>query len=239
MRFINSIIIDDEEHARKNLKLLLERYCTNVRILDVFGNPLEAIPMLENQAIDIVFIDINMPEINGLDFVEDYENRTFEIIFVTAYEDFTLRALRLGAIDYITKPISVRELQAAIERYMAKSQADLKEDRYKLTLPHSKGTSVISIKDILYLQADTYTTTLYLKDNQQLMVSKNIKQFEEALANNYFCRIHKSFIVNLNQIESYGQNDFGGFVIMKNDISLPISRRKRNDFVDKMQKFVK
>lgn len=240
MEKIQAIVVDDEELGRKNIHLLLGRYCPEIDVKATFEKPLDAKKYIEENTIELVFLDINMPNINGFEFVESFKEPTFDVIYVTAYHDMSLRALRLGAIDYITKPISVVELREAIERFVAKQRKATKEpnENTKISVAHSKGTSILDAKNIVYLQADAYTTTIFLQNKDKLMVSKNIKFFEDMLDSHHFFRLHKSYIVNLNYIDSYSNTD-GGFVRMKQYGELPISRRKKDTFLKIIHEFTK
>jgi two-component system, LytTR family, response regulator len=234
---INAVIIDDEELGRENLGLLIEKFCKNVQVEKKFSNELEAYEYLTKYAIDVVFLDISMPNINGFEFLQLFTIRNFEVIFVTAYEDFGIQAIRAKAIDYLTKPISVIELQEAINRVIAKQELHEKKQPKLISVSNTAGTNIINTDDIVYLEADDYITTFHLTENKKIIVSKNIKYFEDLLDKQVFIRIHKSYIVNINFIQSYSKKD-GGIVTLKYPITLPISRRKLSQFIEIMSQSI-
>lgn len=235
---INAVIIDDEELGRKNLAFLIEKFCPEVQVLETFGDEIEAHNYLCNNKIDVIFLDINMPKMNGFEFLQLFVSRSFEVIFVTAYEDFGVQALRAKAIDYITKPISVIELQSAVKRVIDKIPVVVAKPSNLISISHNDGTSIVNQHDIVYLEADDYLTKIHLINNQKITVSKTIKYFEELLDNQLFFRIHKSYVVNITYIDTYSKQD-GGFVKMKYAVTLPISRRKLTQFLDIISQNVK
>jgi two-component system LytT family response regulator len=238
MQALKAIVIDDEELSRKNVEKLVETFCPDVSIATTFDSPISAVKYLQQNAVDLVFLDISMPLVNGFEFLEGlpYE-RTFDIIFVTAYEEYALKALRIGATDYILKPISVKELQEAIGKVKAKRRAknDVSVVK-KISVSHSKGVSIFNYSDILYFEANDDLTTIHLADNQKLYLSKSLKEFQLALDKSFF-RIHKSYLINLAHIQGYTLNE-GGQVVFKNNIKLPISRRNMAEFVETLKNFV-
>lgn len=237
IRKINAIIIDDEELGRKNLNLLLDKFCPSVQVKEMFFDEMEAYNYLINNDIDVVFLDISMPKINGFDFLQLFEIRNFEVVFVTAYEEFGIQAIRAKAIDYLTKPISVIELQEAVNRVHNKLGISDKNQSKLISISHTEGTSIVNQADIVYLEADDYLTKFHLVNHKKIIVSKNIKQFEELLDKRLFIRIHKSFIININFIDSYSKQD-GGIVKLKYPVALPISRRKLTKFLQIIAKNV-
>lgn len=232
---INAIIIDDEHLGRKNLQLLLANFCPEVRIIETFDDPNQAYSFLKSNEIDLIFLDISMPNLSGFEFLQLFPKRNFEVVFVSAYEDFGIQAFRANAVDYLTKPISVVDLQEAVQRVMSKlssHQTVARPNTKLLSVSHADGTNIINTDDIVYLAADDYLTTFYLVNQPKIVVAKTIKYFEEMLAPQQFARIHKSFIININFIDSYSKQD-GGFVKLKHAaVVLPISRRKMGSFLD-------
>lgn len=227
---LNAVIIDDEELGRKNLNLLLDKFCPTIQVVQLFDDTINAYNYLVNNEIDIVFLDISMPKMNGFDFLQLFTERSFEVIFVTAYEEFGIQAIRAKAIDYLTKPISVLELQEAVNRVIVKHEPVSSKQTNFVSISHSEGTNIVSQDDIVYLEADDYLTKIHLNNHQKIVVSKNIKHFEELLDGDKFIRIHKSFMININFIDSYSKQD-GGTVKLKYPIILPIARRKFSQFL--------
>lgn len=233
---VRCIIIDDEEFGRKNLELLITKYCEGIIIQGIYESTLDAVHDIPELNPDVVFLDISMPHQNGFEFLTHlpYE-RTFEVVFVTAFEDFGIQAIKTGALDYITKPINISELQVAIEKVAKKKQRQTTTNSLnKISISHSKGISLIDPLEIIYLKGDDNITTIFLTNDRKLSVSKTLKDFEKSLDASTFIRIHKSFIVNLKFVESYSLQDGGCVKISNSIVTLPISRRKLSDFLSKV-----
>lgn len=235
---LKTVIIDDEELSRKNIEKLLDTFCPDVQVKVQFDSPLSAVEYLRNTDIDLVFLDINMPLVTGFEFLEALPfERTFDVIFVTAYDEYVLKALRAGAVDYILKPISIKELQEAISKVKTKRRTPKSSVlTRKLSVSHSKGVSILDFDSILYFEVNDDLTTIYLTNNQKIYVSKSLKDFQSALDNSFY-RVHKSYLINLMYIQGYTQQE-GGQAILKNNIKLPISRRVMGDFVEVLKSFV-
>ncbi|MBL7816617.1 MAG: response regulator transcription factor [Saprospiraceae bacterium] len=239
MEFLKAVIIDDEELSRKNVEKLLDTFCPDVQVKAQFDSSLSAVEFLRVTDIDVLFLDISMPIVNGFEFLEALPfERTFEVIFVTAYDEYVLKALRAGAVDYILKPISVKELQEAVSKVKVKRRT--KNDSVlsrKLSVSHSKGVSIVDYDNILYFEVNDDLTTIHLINSQKVYVSKSLKDFQSVLDGSFY-RIHKSYLINLAHIQGYTQQE-GGQAILKNNVKLPISRRTMGEFVETLKNFVK
>lgn len=248
-RPLQALLLDDEIDACKNLQSFLNRYWKDK--IEIYGyalNTSDAEKLLEQVQPDVVFIDIEMPEENAFQFLERIQPFSFEIIFVTAYDEYALRALKLNAVDYILKPISIEELETAIhkleEKIMLKQFAakvdypdnysDLshqmlqKAKQDKILLKNKTGMAMINFSDILYLEAEGSYTTFYFKEGEtikSLVMSNSILDYEELLPDDTFYRIHKSYLVNCRQISKVLKQDHN-LVVMNNLTELPLSRRR-------------
>ena len=233
---VRCIIIDDEEFGRRNLELLITKYCENIVIQGIYESTLDAVKDIQEFNPDVVFLDISMPLQNGFDFLENLPfERQFEVVFVTAFEDFGIQAIKAGALDYITKPIVISELQVAIEKAAKKKQKQVSSNALnKISISHSKGISLIDPLEIIYLKGDDNITTIFLTNDRKLSVSKTLKEFEKSLDVSIFIRIHKSFIVNLKFVESYSLQDGGCVKLASSGLILPISRRKLSEFLGRV-----
>jgi two-component system LytT family response regulator len=222
-----AIIIDDEARGRENLILMLGSYCPEVEIIGEASSAVEGKDLIRSLKPDTVFLDINMPVINGIEMLETLSNRDFSLVFVTAYSDHGIQAVKAGAIDYIMKPISVKELQLAVKKIIECQSAvtdtstPSKEEIRKLKVPQYQGFKILEQSDIR---------------NPLVIASKTIKEFEVQLDKNSFFRIHKSHIINLNYLKEYANLD-GGYAIMCDNTKLEISRRRLNDFHIKVKAF--
>jgi two-component system, LytTR family, response regulator len=238
MEQLKAAIIDDEELSRKNVEKLVETFCPDVSVKAQFSSPFEAVDYLRHNEIDLLFLDISMPIVNGFEFLEALPfERTFDIIFVTAYEEYALKALRVGATDYILKPISIKELQEAIAKVRVKRRGKNEVSLgKKISVSHSKGVSIFNFTDILYFEANDDLTTIHLVDKQRIYVSKSLKEFQSVLDASFY-RIHKSYMINLAHIQGYTLHE-GGQALLKNNVKLPISRRNMSEFVETLKNFV-
>jgi two-component system LytT family response regulator len=241
---IKALIIDDELSARESLIKVLNLYCENITVVAVGSSVEDAIDLIYRFSPDIVFLDIEMPNGNGFTLFEKIKQPSFETIFTTAYEEFAIKAFRISALDYLTKPIDFRQLQEAIGKYRQKQKIGIREQRFellienmtnrpsefnKIVLPDYEGYSMINISDIIYCQADGSYTHIYLLNGKKLTTSKLLKSIEELLPNETFFRIHKSYLVNLNLIKRYIKVD-GNQVVLENNVKLDVSDRNRRNF---------
>ncbi|MEL7535095.1 MAG: LytTR family DNA-binding domain-containing protein [Bacteroidota bacterium] len=238
---IKAIIIDDEEDARESLALALGKYCQQVEVVARCDGPLEGLEMIKKRDPDLVFLDVQMPHMSGFDLLEKIENPRFQTIFVTAHDKYAIKAIRFSALDYLMKPVDIEELVGAVNRAEAISEkqdyrAILHNVRHrlgqegKLAVPVSEGMVFVEIQDVIHLQADGSYTRMFLENRADMLVSKRLKDFENILDPNYYCRVHHSSIINLNKVERYIQGE-GGYVIMSNQAHVDISRRKKEEFM--------
>jgi len=246
---IKAIIIDDEFHARTSLTKLITKYCSDINILGTGDNVVKAVELINKYDPDIVFLDIEMPQENGFSLFEKLPKVRFQTIFTTAYEDYAIKAFRVSALDYLTKPIDYRELVAAISRYRSSKLKEIDDSRMslllsnltnrpdtfnKIVLPDSNGYELVNISDILYCRADGSYTEVYLLSGKVIIVSKLIKQLEELLPNTTFFRIHRSYLINLNLVKRFNKND-GNQVILESNVSLDVSERSKKEFISKLR----
>ena len=228
---LSALIVDDEEYGRKNLQQLVLKNCPQIEICGLAENIETARLIIKDRKPDIVFLDIQMPGGDGFSLLKNYVERPFSVIMVTAFPDYGIQALRAGAVDYILKPLRVKELNAAVERaWEEQSRKRINAQKStdpnaKISVSHTKGISFIQIQSISYLEADNMYTTIYLEDTSSLLVSRPIKDFESVLPEDSFFRIHKSYLINVFHMSRFSKAT-GGWVWMKGEKQLPISRRK-------------
>jgi len=230
---LSILIVDDEEHGRQNLVQAIQKHCPEISKIRVAIDAFEAKSLVEQETPDILFLDINMPKIDGFEFLESLSSRNFAIIFVTAYSEFSIRALKVGALDYLLKPISTDELKRAIERVINQKsiKIDSTKNLTKLLVPQLNGFIIINLNDIIRLEASDNYTVIYLINAQKILVSKSIGDFEHQLSQTDFYRIHKSHIINLAHIITYSQSD-GGVVSLSEKNKVPVSKRKHREFIE-------
>jgi two-component system LytT family response regulator len=237
---LKAVIIEDESSSREILRNYLAKYCKNVGLLGEAASVKEGIQLLEQVQPDLVFLDVEMPFGNAFDLLDRLPERAFETVFVTAYNTYALEALNNHAAYYLMKPINIDELIKAVS-YVAeiKEKENALEDRIlksklnkaegKITLPQQDGFQVLNIADILYCKADDNYTEIYL-ENKKFVVSKTLKYFEDALADFPFARIHKSYLVNVNEVVKYRKGK-GGSVLVSNGKELLVSASKKKQLL--------
>jgi two-component system, LytTR family, response regulator len=248
---IKAILVDDEKKAVSNLQNLLETY-TDVKVTGFAHTASAAREILKTTQADILFLDINMPTESGFDLLASIENKNFEVIFVTAHDDYALKALRVNAVDYLLKPVDIDELKEAVKRATIKieekkksqptnnNQLDvlaemigkLKQEQEieKISLSYLGGFKLVEVEDIMYIEGDGNYCTVFLKNMEKIVVTKQIGTFEDVLPVSKFCRIHKSTIVNLKYVTGYNNTE-GNVAIMLDGNKLSISRRKLETFL--------
>lgn len=237
---LNAIIIEDESNSREILRNYLAKYCPQVELLGEADSIQTGLELLKVNKPDLVFLDVEMPFGNAFDLLEQLPERTFETVFVTAYDYYAKDALNHQAAYYLMKPINIDELIKAVEyvqevRQKESSLADAvlqpktKALNGKITLPQQDGFEVLNVEDILYCKADDNYTEIYL-EKKKILVSKTLKYFEEALESYDFARIHKSYLVNVNEVVKYRKGK-GGSVVISNGKELLVSASKKKDLL--------
>lgn len=238
---LNAIIVEDEETSRDILKNYLQKYCPNVNILGEAANVDEALVLIRNNDLDLVFLDVEMPYGNAFDLLEKVGDINFETIFVTAYNHYAIEALNAHASYYLMKPISIDELIKAVD-YV--TEVRIKEDALqdeilvpktktvngKITIPQLDGFEIINTSDILYCKADNNYTEIYLNNNKKKLVSKTLKYFEDALTDASFARVHKSYLVNVNEVVKYVKGK-GGSLVLSNGKQIIVSASKKSQLL--------
>ncbi|WP_121147337.1 LytR/AlgR family response regulator transcription factor [Tenacibaculum discolor] len=237
---MKTLIIEDKEYIRKGLQNLLQLLDTEITVLGECEYVKEAVVVANACKPELVFLDINLTDGTGFDFLEQTENLDFKVIFITAYEEHALRALKIGAVDYLLKPVDIDELQTALEKVaqlpikQQKQQVQITKQAWnnedsKLILSLHDSFQVIDLNELLFCESDKGYTTFYCSNNKKHLVSKTLKEFEERLSNANFTRPHQSYIVNLKFIDKY---DKSGVIHLKNGKKIPVSTRKKEQFLN-------
>jgi two-component system LytT family response regulator len=245
---MTAIIVDDEKHCRDVLALLLQKYCPQVTILASCADGKAGMEAVTLHRPDIVFLDIEMPGMSGFDMLEACGNTDFELIFTTAYNEYAIKAIRHNALDYILKPVDKDELVQAVER-AAKERSARSSNRVeglieylnkqrtgeRIALPTLEGLQILQSEDIYYCESEGGYTRFFLNTGKVSLISKTLKEVEEVLESKGFCRIHNSYLINLRYVQKYIRGD-GGEVIMVNGANIPVSRNKKQDFLNFLEK---
>ena len=238
---LRSIIVEDEETSREILKNYLKKYCPNVLVLGEAANVDEALVLIRNHELDLVFLDVEMPYGNAFDLLEKVGDVNFETVFVTAYNHYAIEALNAHASYYLMKPISIDELIKAVDYVVEiKTKEDALQNQVlvpktkavngKITIPQLDGFEVLETANILYCKADDNYTEIYLNNSKKRLVSKTLKYFEDALNDSSFARVHKSFLVNVNEVTKYKKGK-GGHVVLSNGKEIMVSASKKSNFL--------
>ena len=238
---MRAIIVEDKEYIRKGLLNLLQLIDTDVEVIGECESVKDAVIVANACKPDLIFLDINLLDGTAFDFLDQTEHLTFKIIFITAYEEYALKALKIGAVDYLLKPVDVDELQAALHKVKNLPVAEQKQqiktvkaawnnEEATLILSLHDSFQVIDLHELLYCESDKGYTTFYCVNNKKYLVSKTLKEFEERLLNANFTRPHQSFMVNLKFIDKYEKS---GVIYLKNGKKIPVSSRKKDQFVTK------
>ena len=242
------IIIDDERHCIKTLTNLIETHFREVSILVSCLDATKAYDLILLHRPDFIFLDIEMPLLNGFDLLSKFETLFFDVIFTTAYDSYALKAIKFSALDYLLKPISTEDLSAAIEKISKKlsniSMAQLqmataihnKQLPGTIALPTNDGLSFAAVSDIIFCTADGSYTKMNMIDNSEILLSKTLGDVDELLNEYHFFRIHNSSLINLKHVKKYIRGE-GGEVIMSNGQSLQVARTRKTDFLNVFTRF--
>jgi two-component system, LytTR family, response regulator len=238
---ITTFIIDDEPASVEALRLKIQRVTDEIEIVETFNSAIEATKKINDFVPDLVFLDIEMPEMDGFIFLSQFQDRHFEVIITTAHNEYAIQAVRQSVIDFLLKPINTIELGEAIERVKQKIKTKRKTDRPsaqklnaqfdKIPVPSMRGLLFLPVKEILYLISDGNYTSIFLENKQKIVSSRNLGDYETILTNLNFFRIHHSTIINLSQIREYLKGD-GGSVILSDGTELDVSKRKKKEFLE-------
>lgn len=236
MTLIKACIVDDETLAIAAIRVDLSRHCPSVEVQAEFKSPAQALEFLKTSTIDLLFLDIEMPEMTGLELLDKLGNFNFDVVFTTAYSEYALQAFKLNAIDYLLKPVDTQELVNTVNRVIEKKKLTANIPKpFKIALADANSLEFVAMDNIMYCIADKNYTTFYLQNGSKKLVSKNIGEYEKILDNSKFIRIHQSSIVNVNYVSKLikGEN---GAAVMEDGCELSVSRAKRKDFLAELQK---
>lgn len=242
---IKAVIIDDEPKAIQGLAWELSNFENELEIIATFTEPEKAIDYLKSSNIDCLFLDIEMPTMDGFQFLKKLDKKDFAVVITTAYNEYAITALKNEAIDYLLKPIDTDDLSetiSKIKKHISKGfNADKFEDillkfnntlRNKKITIHTDGKLIfLEPKEIFYAESDGNYSTLYLSNNKKIVVTKKLKEINALLPTDHFFRIHNSYIINLNKIKEFLKSD--GYVVLENNAKIPVSRQRKSEFLEK------
>lgn len=244
MENITVILVDDEAAALNSLEIELKDAFPDLNILAKYQDPIAAVTAVKSLKPDLIFLDIGMPEMDGFEFLQQFDNHEFEVIFVTAYDEYAIRAFEFNAVAYLLKPILEDKLIQAVEKAITnrgRNAIDQKLEAllnhvhvhqdtsvHTIALPIGDGFEFVRFDDINYVQADNNYCWVILRDGQRHLISKTLKELESMISRTYFFRVHKSYLINLNHVHQYLKTEGGQLLMIGNHI-IPIARRKKDE----------
>jgi len=238
---ITAIIVDDEESARNVLSNLITRFCPQIKITKTCSNVIEAVEAIKKHQPDVVFLDIEMPNYAGYEIVSFFKEIDFEIIFVTAYDQYAIKAFEISAVDYILKPVEIDRLKESVQKLSSKVELKSNQESYKaltenlktdgvskLVVRNNQGQAIINTSSIVAIEAQESYSCIYTENEKHLM-SKNLKHFENILVDNTdFFRSHKSWLINMGKVKSYSKSKFE--ILLESNITAKLSKYKKPEF---------
>jgi two-component system LytT family response regulator len=242
---IRAVIIDDEEEGRNTVNNILTQYCNYVSVVGQADGVAKGKDLILSKQPELVFLDIQMADGTGFDLLEQLPKVEFRVIFVTAYDQYALRAIKYSALDYILKPIDPQQLIDAVNKFKVlesnfnimaeqiKTLFGFKSGFEKIALPTSEGLRFVKVEDIIRCESDNNYTNFFLKNGEKVLVTKTLKDYEETLSDSNFIRIHQSHLINLAYVERYIKGE-GGSVVMSDGSEVEVSRRRKETFLEKM-----
>lgn len=245
---LNVVIIEDEIRSRETLKSLLTEFCDDVNVLGMAGAVGDAVDLIKKVKPELIFLDIELQTGTGFDVLNQIEDRNFDVIFTTAFEQYAIKAIKFSSLDYLLKPIDIDELQEALDKakerkdttstsqqlnLLLKNVENKPNQRKKICLSTSDGLEFIDIENICYCEANGSYTNFTIKPDKKLMVSKNLKEYENLLSDHSFMRVHNSYLINLNEVKKFVKSE-GGYILMNDDKQVAISQSKREEFLERM-----
>lgn len=240
-----SVIVDDEPKAIQSLSWELSNFSDQIKVIATFNNPEKALLYLAENNIDCLFLDIEMPTMDGFQFLNKLKSRNFAVVITTAYNEYAIKAIKKDALDYLLKPIDSDDLEetiAKVKRYSSSSFDSNKIEKVLLRFNEKLNTKKIAIntdgkliflesKEILFIVSDGNYSTFHTTNNKKIVVTKKLKEINTLLPNEIFFRVHNSYIINLTKVKEFFKTD--GYVIIENNHKIPVSRQKKSEFLEK------
>ena len=245
---ITATIVDDEPFCCESLATLLERYCPAVKVLDICYSASAALQSIQQHPPHILFLDIEMPHMNGFELLEKLPEINFQLIFTTSFDQYAIKAIQFSALDYLLKPIEREELQKAVQKVVQGMHHPLPQQIEillhklshptipvnKIAIPTMEGLQMIFVESVISCTSDSNYTILHLKDKQKITASRTLKEIEEMLEDYSFARVHHSYLVNLNEVEKYVKGE-GGYLVMSDGTTVDVSRSRKDMLLNRLQ----
>ena len=241
---LQAVIVDDEIKALQSLTWELTNFSDEINVIASFTNPNEALTYLEKHTPDCLFLDIEMPTMDGFQFIRKLTNKNFPVVITTAYNQYALKAIKSQALDYLLKPIDTDDLEETIAKIKKFNNNNFSVEKLEMVLLNYNSRAIhkritlntdgkllfLESDEILYSESDGNYSTIFLTDGQKIVLTKKLKEVNELLPSDSFFRIHNSYIINLNKIKEFLKTD--GYVVLKSNHKIPVSRQKKSDFLD-------
>lgn len=245
---IKAIIVDDEIRGVKSIEALIRTSNLPIQVIGSAQSKKEAISLIQNTKPQLVFLDIEMPPDTGFTLLDVFEKIDFKVIFVTAFQEYAIKAFKYSAVDYLMKPVSLQDFKVAVERVIDLEQQVLQLDilkneiqggkTSKIVLPTTEMYHIVSINEIEYCRAEDNYTYFYFINGSSLLVSKSLKEYDDLLNEHQFFRVHKTFLINLMYLDRIIKRD-GGFAVMRSSMEIPISMRKKTELFQVLKTLLK
>lgn len=248
MKSITAVIVEDEVHSRETLKSFLKEFCPEVELLDMATNVEEGIQKISQLRPQLVFLDIELQTGTGFDVLQKVNHLDFHLIFTTAFEHYAIKAIKFSSIDYLLKPIDIDELVMAVQKALKQAEQESRQNLFenllinlgsgskeakKICLATSEGIEFIPTDQISHCEANGSYTDFFLTDGRKMMVSKNLKEYENMLSDMNFMRVHNSYLINLSEVKKFVKSE-GGYIVMNGDQQVSISNSRREEFLKRM-----
>lgn len=236
-----AIMVDDETKSRTALGSFLSKYCPSIEIVGEADGVKTGLEAIKTLSPDVIFLDIEMNDGTGFDLIKQLSEVKFEVIFVTAFNQYAIKAFRYSAIDYLLKPVNPEELIQAVSKLSDEGRISQIEQKlealmanktsiHKIAIPSMEGIRLEKVENIVYCESDNYYTIIHLVTGEKLLVSKTLKEYDKTLSADGFIRIHQKYLVKVSEIKTYSKSD-GGFVTLNNGTHLTVSRRKKDELL--------
>ena len=249
---LRTVIVDDEQDAVNFIESIAKEYCPNIKIIGKAYSAIEGVEVITKEKPDLVFLDVEMPHGSGFDLLAGFPEKDFDVIFITAFNHYAIRAIKFSAVDYILKPININEFIEAVKRVEeARNTRSNRNVNFstlfenlktampsKLAIPTSNGMEYLNTKEIIRVEADRSYSWFYLKGEIKHLVSRNLKEYQELLSDRNFFRTHNSHLINLEHVKKYIRHE-GGYIEMIDGSTVPISRGKKDLFLEHMSRISK
>ena len=245
---IRAVIVEDEPDNRENLKLLLEAYCEEIEVAAEAATVADGVREISKVQPDLVFLDVELPDGNGFDVLEKLHSKELQVIFITAFSEYAIRAIKFDALDYIMKPIDISELRSAVDKVLNKRQtmnsfsrienllANLhtrEVQKRRIPLASADALKMVELQHIVRLEGESNYTRFYFTNDNPFLVARTLKEYEEILSDSEFMRVHQSHIVNLNFVKSYVKSD-GGYLVMQDGTQVGVARNRKSGLLERL-----